>query len=275
MDAKKKTIDQAMFTEKPKPNSSANLCLSSLSRLVLFDIDQTMVTYAGATRKAMFKALEKSLKINTNQSEMAKLRMSGKTDPQIIREFILTAGGGVDFNEYDWQKAIDYTLDLYLQFLPDEIDEAIKTSKAFMYEGVLEILSLLEKDKRISLAILTGNVEKGARLKLEHFGLNRFFPIGAYGCDSASRLDLPAIAHKRAQEHYRLKWTPGEIIVIGDAENDILCAQHYGAVSLAINTGHTTWQELSALKPNYLYSSLSNTEQILSAILAESVPVTR
>ncbi len=119
---------------------------------------------------------------------------------------------------------------------------------------------------------MTGNLEKGARIKLERFNLNRFFPIGAYGCDSASRLDLPAIAHKRAQEHYNISLTPAQIVIIGDAENDVLCAKHYGAISLAVNTGTTSWQELSALEPHYLFPSLKDTSQILAAIRAEFVP---
>jgi len=219
--------------------------------------------------------LQKCLAIKVNQIEAANLRMSGKTDRQIVRELIMACAVGenrtcISKEEGQWQTKIDEILTVYLQILPQTMDEQAKTPEFFIHEGVLELLNLLEKDQRIALGLLTGNLELGARMKLKPFNLNRFFPIGAYGCDSASRLDLPAIAYKRAQDYYQVNLSPTQIIIIGDAENDILCAKHYGAVSLAVNTGSTTWEELSNHKPDYLFSSLKNTSQILQAIMAET-----
>jgi phosphoglycolate phosphatase len=253
-----------MHRDKQKQNNT--------SRLVLFDIDQTLITHGGATRKAMYRALQETLPIDLTRPEISNIRMSGKTDPQIVREFIFASNIEQSGKEESyWQKIINQTLEFYLKFLPEEIDEVAKTPKYFMHDGVVEILQLLDHDERIALGLLTGNVEKGARIKLERFNLNRFFPIGAYGCDSANRLDLPAIAHKRAEEHYSLSLTPTQIIIIGDAENDVLCAKHYGAISLAVNTGTTTRQELCSLEPDYLFSSLKDTSRILDAIMSESV----
>ncbi len=252
-----------MRTDKERPNKT--------SRLVLFDIDQTLIDSGGAGRRALYRALQETLLISLDGLELANISMSGKTDPQIIWEFILASKvENISESEIDRRQIIDQILSLYLKFLPEEINQVAKTPQCFVYDGVMEILQLLENDKRIALGLLTGNIKSGAQIKLEQFNLNRFFPIGAYGCDSANRLELPAIAHKRAQEHYSIELTPSQITIIGDAQNDILCAKHYGAISIAVNTGTTTWQELSALEPNYIFSSLKDTREILSAIVPEA-----
>jgi phosphoglycolate phosphatase len=253
----------AMHLDKSKQNN--------IKRLVLFDIDQTLISNGGAGRKALYRALQATMSIDLNRPEIADIRMSGKTDPQIVREFIkLSNLDQSQTSDTFWQKIISETIDHYLKFLPEEIDLVSSTPNYFMHNGVMEILQLLEKDEQIALGLLTGNIEQGARIKLSRFDLNRFFPIGAYGCDSANRLDLPAIAHKRAQNHYQLDLMPAQIIIIGDAENDVLCAKHYGAISVAINTGTTSWQELAALEPNYLFSALTDTNQILNAIMSDT-----
>jgi phosphoglycolate phosphatase len=231
-------------------------------KLVLFDVDHTLISNGGAGRKALYQALQECLQVNIETLEAAHIRLAGKTDLQNVREFIVACG-------HEYTDAIaNKILDLYLQCLPTFVNRALNTDKCFMHEGVAELLATLEHDEKIALGLLTGNLEKGAYIKLEPFNLMRFFPIGAYGCDSASRLDLPAIAHKRAQEYYQANFTPADIVIIGDAENDVLCAKHYGAISLAVNTGTTSWEELSKQEPDYLFSSLKETDQVLKAIMA-------
>jgi phosphoglycolate phosphatase len=163
-------------------------------------------------------------------------------------------------------ETITAILDLYMQYLPVSI---ASTTNFGLHEGVSEILNLLQQNEQIALGLLTGNIEKGARMKLERVNLNSFFPVGAYGCDSASRLDLPAIAHQRAQKFYNTVFSPPQIVIIGDAENDVLCAKHYGAVSLAVSTGNTSAEELRRLGADYIFPSLKNTSEIIKAILSE------
>jgi phosphoglycolate phosphatase len=114
--------------------------------------------------------------------------------------------------------------------------------------------------------LLTGNVERGARKKLKQFDLNKYFDIGAYGSDSASRLDLPAVAVGRALTHFKEEFSPQEVVIIGDSVNDIACAHHYGATALICNTGRTTWEELEDHKPRYLFKDLGNVDQVIDAI---------
>lgn len=236
-----------------------------MNRLVLFDIDQTLISSGGAGSRALLQAVSEFLGISVEQVKTHGIRFSGKTDPQIIKEILLSCHFSEDGQQV-FQKAIEEILDLYLQVLPGEVASA---TNYIVHDGVVEILNALQGDKRIALGLLTGNIEGGARIKLKRVQLDGFFPIGSFGSDSADRLDLPAIAHQRAQAFYKIDFNPSEIVIVGDAENDILCAKHYGAVSLAVSTGSTTKDELSQHGPDYIFSSLKQTQSILQAILSD------
>jgi len=233
------------------------------SKLVLFDIDQTLISSGGAGSRALYSAIEKYTAIKKEEIQAAGIGFAGKTDPQIIEEILLSCDSEIDKSK-GLSRPIAGILDLYLQLLPQSIAE---TEDYFLHEGVDEILLALKDNKQIALGLLTGNIETGARLKLERVGINHFFPVGSFGSDSANRLDLPAIANRRAQIFYNIQFRPEQIVIIGDAENDVLCAKHYGAVSIAVTTGKTTWEQLNKHNPDYIFSSLKDTEQIMQAIL--------
>lgn len=225
-------------------------------RLVLFDIDETMISSDGAGRRAISRVLKDRFDIDPTT---IKLSMSGKTDPQILSEIMSEAGIGK--SEID--ASIPSLLEEYLIHLEIEIRE---TKHYIVHDGIPEILAALSAMENAYLGLLTGNVERGARMKLERFQLNHHFPLGAYGSDSASRLDLPHVAKVRADEHFRLRFEPQEIVVIGDSIFDVLCAKHYGAVSLAVNSGRTTREELEAQNPDHLFATLADTQSVLNAI---------
>jgi phosphoglycolate phosphatase len=228
-----------------------------MTRLVLFDIDETMISSDGAGRRALAKAFKE--KHNIDESAVS-VPMSGKTDPQIIME-IFTALG----HDQNWAKnQVNELIECYLGYLDQELAGA---GQYIMHEGVLEILDVLETHPHCHLGLLTGNVERGARKKLERFKLNRFFEIGAYGCDSANRLDLPEFAVKRAESHFETKFVPQQVVIIGDSVNDIACAHGYGARALAVNTGRTSWDDLAGHKPHTLLKNLADTQTVLKAIL--------
>ena len=149
----------------------------------------------------------------------------------------------------------------------EHLDKEIRETKHYIvHDGVEEVLAALSTMENAFLGLLTGNVERGARMKLERFKLNHHFPLGAYGSDSASRLDLPHVAKLRADKHFKTTFEPREIVVIGDSIFDVLCAKHYGAVSLAVNSGRTTKEELEAHSPDHLFATLADTESVIKAI---------
>ena len=230
-----------------------------MKRLVLFDIDETMISSNGAGRKAMARALKESHDI---PEEATRISMSGKTDPQIMREIF--AAQGLDFGEEEAAVLkINQLIDLYLSYL----DHELSTSQTMiMHEGVVEILDRLRADSQCYLGLLTGNVEIGARKKLHCFDLNHYFEIGAYGSDSANRLDLPQFAVSRALDHFGNQFAPEEVIIVGDSVNDIACAHGYGAQVIAVNTGKTPWQDLAERNPQHLFKSLADTDAVYKAI---------
>jgi len=228
-------------------------------RLVLFDIDETIMRSDGAGRRAVTTALHVLLGV---PAEAVKVVMSGKTDPQIMHEILTNAG----YPEEEQEKRVEELIERYLIALESEIASGDRYK---LHLGASELIAALHEREDVELGLLTGNVERGARMKLSKFDLNRYFPIGAYGSDSRDRLKLPAIAHKRAQDHYGQPFELDEIVIIGDAENDILCAKGYGVVSLAVNTGRTSKAELEALSPDHLFATLEDTETILAAIFED------
>jgi phosphoglycolate phosphatase len=229
------------------------------TRLVLFDIDETLTHSDGVGRRAVSGALAKLFNI---PPEAAKVFMSGKTDPQILEEIMTNAG----MSQSEYEKRLPEFTEIYLKALERELESA--TSTFHLHEGVIELINDLNRHEHAFLGLLTGNIERGARLKMEKFGLNPYFPIGAFGSDAKDRMKLPEIAKQRAEKQYGQRFEPGQLVIIGDAENDILCAKGFGAKSLAINTGVTTREQLMALSPDFLFASLVDTKAILDAIFS-------
>jgi phosphoglycolate phosphatase len=227
-----------------------------VKRLVLFDIDETMISSDGAGRRAIARALEEKHAI---AEPATRVPMSGKTDPQILMEIFTSQG----FAEDKAKSHIGDLIDCYLQYLDEEMQ---KSQTLILHEGVVAILDRLQQDDGSYLGLLTGNVEIGARKKLNFFDLNRYFEIGAYGSDSADRLELPQFAVERAHAHFGVSFAPEEVWIIGDSVNDIACAHGYGAKVIAVNTGKTSWDELHARKPEHLMKNLADTEAVYRAI---------
>ena len=228
-------------------------------RLILFDIDETILSSDGAGRRAIARVMRG---VHADIPDAAlKINMSGKTDPQIFSEILAIANKTYDGHE----EILGVFLEPYLKALDEEIAGA---GSYYMHVGVMDLLLALKKHKGAYLALLTGNVETGARMKLKPFDLNKYFPFGAFGSDSANRLDLPAVARQRAKEHYDIDFSPEQIVVIGDSVNDILCAHNHGAKCIAVNTGKTPREELENLHPAYLFANLSDTTNVVNAIFS-------
>jgi phosphoglycolate phosphatase len=229
----------------------------SMKRLVLFDIDETMISSDGAGRRAIARVLNQHYGV---PEQAMQIIMSGKTDPQILREI---------FRACDQEAAFDQNTERIFELYLGVLEEEIQQSRYYIiHEGVVELLEALVEEEQAYLGLLTGNIERGAKMKLHRFDLLKYFPIGAFGSDSANRLDLPAVAQKRAKAFFNLDFACSELVIIGDAVNDVLCAKGFGAVSIAVNTGRTTWAELEAQQPDYLFSSLKDTKAIMEAIFS-------
>jgi phosphoglycolate phosphatase len=229
-----------------------------MKRLVLFDIDETMIYSDGVGRRAMEAALKQ---VFGNSIDASACSMSGKTDPQICYELVSKAG----WTRSDISEHLPFTFKIYVELLEKEIERA---GRFGVHHGVVELLEELVARPECHLGLLTGNIEAGARLKLKPLDLNSYFVFGAFGSDSADRMDLPLFAHRRAEEFFGKDFDRNEIVIIGDAVNDVLCARGYGVRCIITATGKTPKQTLADLNPDYLFDSLADTQMVLEAILA-------
>ncbi|MEO8449946.1 MAG: HAD family hydrolase [Gemmatimonadota bacterium] len=229
-------------------------------RLVLFDIDGTLLLSAGAGRRAILAALVDEIGHATGVDQ---IHFGGKTDPQIAFELLDAAGHPDRSNPV----RIEALLARYLTHLDREL--ARYGHLAEVMPGILPLLDRLEADERIVLGLLTGNVSRGAAMKLRAVSLDpERFVVGAYGSDHAARSELPAIAAERARAHFGRAPRGKEVIIIGDTPADVTCGLGIGATSIAVATGGFTAADLEAAGAHHVFVDLSDTARVHSAIVA-------
>jgi phosphoglycolate phosphatase-like HAD superfamily hydrolase len=224
--------------------------------LVLFDIDGTLLTAGAAPRRALAEALAA---VYGTPGPATTHDFSGKTDPQIVRELLDLAGlprGVVEVK-------LDRALHAYVERLGPYLRE---DAGARLLPGIAELVPRLAREPRVGLALLTGNVEGGARAKLSHFGLWEHFALGAFGSDSGDRNGLPALALARAERRWNVCFPPERTFVVGDTPLDIIAARTIGAVAVAVDTGRTSGR-LAAHAPDHLFSDLADWRSSLWPVL--------
>jgi phosphoglycolate phosphatase len=227
-------------------------------KLVLFDIDGTLLNSEGLGRASMQRALGEVFGSAGNPA----YRYDGKTDKQIVRDVMRLEG----HSDEHIDSRMETLILLYLEGL--RIGAKSGTFKVRPLEGVLELLDVLEPRKDIVLGLLTGNVEAGARVKLTAAGINPDrFKVNAFGSDHEHRPQLPAIAQRRASEVLGLDIAGERLIVIGDTPADIECGRSLGAKAIGVATGHYTVEQLRKHDPYAVFPSLGNTQQVLETIL--------
>ena len=227
-------------------------------RLVLFDIDGTILLTAGAGRRAITGALAELV---GDRAAFGRIRFDGKTDPQIVSE-LLAAAGDPGPHDHDRVRAV---CERYVALLERELATATGTR---LMPGFPGILDRLEAEAGVVLGLLTGNLERGAALKLRSGGIDPGrFKVGAYGSDAAHRPDLPPIAARRAEPFFGRTPAGGEVVIIGDTPADVACGAGIGARALAVATGSYTVAELAACGAHAVFADLGDTNRALEAIL--------
>lgn len=225
-------------------------------KLLLFDIDGTLLKAAHVGRRAV----EEALREVTDQAISAgDLPFSGKTDPQIVRELLTRAG----FEDGAIGKLTPDILHAYA----DRLEEKLGRSDVVPMPGVEELLRKLAPRPDVQLAVLTGNLERTAYLKLEAAGLDSFFPFGAFSSDTADRNALPPVAIRRAEAHTGQRFAGRDVAVIGDTGHDIRCGQEAGALTVAVCTGRYSHEELIQHQPDLLFRDLTNHAAFIQHVL--------
>ncbi len=227
-------------------------------KLVLFDIDGTMLWTDGAGRRAMEGAL---LEMFGTTGDPA-YRYDGKTDRQIAREELRAAG--VDDATIDAR--MDELLNAYVSRL--SVALAREPTAARLCSGVLPLLDALEAHGGATLGLLTGNVEDGARYKLRAVGVDfARFRVSAFGSDHEDRPSLPAVAQRRAREILGLELTGHDLVIIGDTPADIHCGRSLGVRAIGVATGRYSVDDLMAHSPHAAFATLDDTDAVLAALL--------
>ena len=226
-----------------------------MTRLILFDIDGTLVLTADAGRRALSRAFEELFSVANALDGVA---IAGRTDYWIVAKVAATHGLPCDVHTVERLRAA------YLRYLPVEIEEP-SPLKAVM-PGVRSLLDALAKRDDAYLALLTGNFQEGARVKLEYFDLWRYFRCGAFGDDAPHRNGLVTRAVERVAACGGPTIDAARALVIGDTPLDVAGAVFSGARSLAVATGSHSVEELRASGADAVLQDLGDTAQVLRVI---------
>ncbi len=229
---------------------------NSNTRLLLFDIDGTLLSTHGIPRMAMERVLQKRYN-NFNYDN--DYNYSGRTDWEIIEHLLKFAG--IEFpGNYEYLEKI-------FSAFAVELEAEIKNGLIpLIYPNVLELLKRLKNSSKIKMGLLTGNIAKGAQLKLESAGMLEYFPLGAFGDDAKERNKLADIAIKRAKNIFGNNINKKNTWIIGDSIYDIRCAKVNRLPCLAVCTGLTSRKELEKEKPDYIVDDFSNLDYVLNIL---------
>lgn len=224
-------------------------------RLLLFDIDGTLVTTGGAGERALKDAMEERFQV---MEDFVGISLAGATDGIIARHLL------AKHDLPSTPENIATLLDCYLQHLVQRLPQHVGR----VLPGITDLLLALKPREDVVLALLTGNVSRGAEIKLTHHGVWHFFEFGAFADDHHDRNELGKFAQARAEERHGHQFPPESIYVIGDTPRDIACGKAIGARTVAVATGTYSRDDLLAHAPDLLFDDLTKTDDVLAALLA-------
>lgn len=213
-------------------------------KLFLFDLDGTLLTTGGAGLRALDRAFER---LRGVPRAMQGISAAGKTDPLIVREVFEKKVG-----RSPAPAELAAVCETYLEFLEEELRAAPGYR---VMDGVPALLDELSLRGDVLVGLGTGNLEKGARLKLAPGGLNKYFAFGGFGSDSEDRPEVLRMAVRRAEERAARALAKEDVLVIGDTVLDVRAGRAIGARTVAVATGHVRRPELEAAGPDLFLES--------------------
>ena len=225
----------------------------NIDRLVLFDIDGTLIHTARAGVRSMNAAFRD---LHGNDDPLATVSFAGRTDRAIVSDAFRNMG--LAFTE----EAHDAVRDAYLARLAAELAKPV--DGATLLPGVDRAIASFERWGRVGIGLLTGNYERGAEIKLGYFGLWERFGFGAYGDRHTDRRELVPIAIDAAERRHGSRVPASRVMVIGDTPFDVDCAKAHGAMSVAVATGPFSRDQLAEHNPDVLLDTLGDLEGALA-----------
>lgn len=230
-----------------------------MQKLLLFDIDGTLIRSNGAGRLTLAYALEK---LFGTAGPLDSYNMSGKTDPRIITDLLTAVGIS--------QKEINKQLPAIYELMAEHGQNIFPEKRIAPCTGVPELLAQLNARDDVLLGLLTGNSQLTAPLKLSAAGIDPVqFKVGAYGSDAMERNDLPALGMTRANQLTGTLFSGNNTVIIGDTPADILCARAGKATAVAVGSGWHATATLAEYQPDHLFENFEDTERVLEALLPQ------
>lgn len=227
--------------------------MSKKTSLILFDIDGTLLTSGGAGERALRLGFAHAFGI---KDDLHYLSVAGRTDSGIARQVLTHNGLQVT------PENLERFFNGYLHFLPNQLLER----PGQLLPGILNLLQELRKRTHLAVGLLTGNLERGAKFKLQHYGVHEFFEFGAFADDHHDRNQLGAFAKTRAETLHTTSFAPENIYILGDTPHDVECARSIGAKAVAVATGVFNCEQLAEYQPDFLFSDLSDLPSVLEAL---------
>jgi phosphoglycolate phosphatase-like HAD superfamily hydrolase len=232
---------------------------SRVAKLVLFDIDGTLVLTGGAGLRAMNRAFDEIVGAPTGLTDatpaeaLKGIPVAGRTDWIIVQDTLARLGRQLD------DDLLGRLRERYVTHLRQEVEQPGRGFNGTL-PGVSALLDALHPREDVFLGLLTGNFRDGARIKLERFDLWRYFRCGAFGDDSPDRNALVPVALGRAAECGMPSFAPTDVIVVGDTPNDVACAQAVGAVAVGVATGSFSARQLRDCGAAVVFETLEDTD---------------
>jgi phosphoglycolate phosphatase-like HAD superfamily hydrolase len=220
-------------------------------RLLLFDIDGTLIDSSGAGVRSLQSVLRHKFGVI---DDLAGVEVAGRTDTGIVHQILRKQSMAVT------EENTATFLEHYLEFLAVELPQR----QGRLLPGIAELLSRLQARPKNVLALLTGNLRRGAQLKLAHYGIWDFFEFGAFADDHHDRNHLGPFAQERAREAHSMEFAAANIDVIGDTPHDIACGKAIGARTIAVATGSFSRDQLSAHQPDFVLADFSDVEKVMA-----------
>lgn len=227
---------------------------SGAKKLLLFDIDGTLITSGGAGEAALKDAMRERF---GKEEDFKDILIAGGTDSGIANALFQKHGLP------STAENISALFDSYLHHLQLRLPK----HGGKLLPGIVELLEKVKQRDDCVVALLTGNLERGARIKLTHYGVWDFFEFGAFADDHINRNELGKYAKTRALERHGIEFPPERIYIIGDTPRDIECGKAIGAKTVAIATGNYPTKELAAHHPDFLFEDISEVDAVITALL--------
>lgn len=218
-------------------------------RLILWDIDMTLVNTGSAGQHALVRA---TIEWFGGEGDLSGVEIAGRTDRAIAHQIL------EKYKQPATTENVAAFLDRYVALLPEELPKR----NGRVLPGVRELLEDLARQPDKTLGLLTGNLERGARLKLDHYDLWQFFKFGAFADDHHDRNELGPRAVSRAIAHAGCHFSPEQIDVVGDTGHDVSCGKALGARTVAVATGSWSRERLAACQPDFLFDDLAKVDEV-------------